>query len=563
MTHTLILVPVNDNVDLTITSCGIIDAIRAQNIAVNYFKPIAQDVRDQSESLETVKAFFNLTAPESLLFREVLTLLVSGQHAEMLETIVGNFCRFGLAEPEVNSQSITVMQGLSFNQENISYTAFLNQIVAQAFSAKVILVISQNANVGDFLAESVDALSNLYQDKLHVEVLGYIVNGFDETKKQVFAQCRTTNLGIIASVIDLSDDVADLRNQVTQYISTDWIAKFQQSPSRAFLSPPFFLHNLIDLARKFNKRIVLPEGNEIRTLKAASICHERQIARCVLLGNKIEIKQICLKAQIQLPNDIEIREPAEIADQYVDRMVELRQHKGLTKEAARELLHNDTIVLGTMMLEQGDVDGLVSGAVHLTSDTIRPALQLLKTSAGHHIVSSSFFMCLPTGTILYADCALNRNPSIAELAEIAIQSADTAKIFCMEPRVGFLSFSTGQSGAGEDVDHIVQAMQLAKQKRPDLMIEGPLQYDAAADSVVAQLKMPNSKIAGRINVYIFPDLNTGNIVYKAVQRTNNIVCVGPVLQGLKKPVNDLSRGASVEDIVYTIAVTAIQSEQER
>ena len=233
---------------------------------------------------------------------------------------------------------------------------------------------------------------------------------------------------------------------------------------------------------------------------------------------------------------------------------------GLTPEQAREQL-KDTVVLGTMMMAQNHVDGLVSGAVHTTANTIRPALQLIKTAPNASIVSSVFFMLLPGQVLVYGDCAVNPNPTPEQLAEIAIQSADSAKAFGIEPRVAMISYSTGTSGAGPDVEAVAQATEIAKQKRPDLAIDGPLQYDAATVASVAKSKAPNSPVAGQATVFIFPDLNTGNCTYKAVQRNANVLSVGPMLQGLRKPVNDLSRGALVEDIVYTIALTAIQATQ--
>ena len=241
-------------------------------------------------------------------------------------------------------------------------------------------------------------------------------------------------------------------------------------------------------------------------------------------------------------------------------MCELRKSKGLTPEDARKQLQ-DTVVLGTMMMAQNDADGLVSGAVHTTANTIRPALQLIKTAPGASIVSSVFFMLLPGQVLVYGDCAVNPNPTPEQLAEIAIQSAESAQAFGIEPRVAMISYSTGTSGAGPDVDAVAQATAIAKEKRPDLAIDGPLQYDAASVPDVAKSKAPGSPVAGRATVFVFPDLNTGNCTYKAVQRNANVLSVGPMLQGLRKPVNDLSRGALVEDIVYTIALTAIQAAQ--
>jgi len=232
----------------------------------------------------------------------------------------------------------------------------------------------------------------------------------------------------------------------------------------------------------------------------------------------------------------------------------------MTEELARDLL-KDPVWVGTMMLKNGEVDGLVSGAVHSTADTVRPALQVIKTAKGVKKISSVFFMCLPTQVLIYGDCAINQNPTSEELAGIAIQSYDTAKAFDLPARVAMLSYSTGNSGSGDDVELVIAATDMVKKSRPDIAIDGPLQYDAATTKSVARIKAPNSPVSGRATVLIFPDLNAGNITYKAVQRSaSNVICVGPMLQGLAKPVNDLSRGALVEDIVYTIALTAIQAQ---
>ena len=251
-----------------------------------------------------------------------------------------------------------------------------------------------------------------------------------------------------------------------------------------------------------------------------------------------------------------------VRESYVGRPVELRKNKGMTEAVAREQLE-DNVVLGTLMLEQDEVDGLVSGAVHTTANTIRPPLQLIKTAPGSSLVSSVFFMLLPEQVYVYGDCAINPDPTAEQLAEIAIQSAESAIAFGIEPRVAMLSYSTGTSGAGSDVEKVREATRLAQEKRPDLMIDGPLQYDAAVMADVAKSKAPNSPVAGRATVFIFPDLNTGNTTYKAVQRSADLISIGPMLQGMRKPVNDLSRGALVDDIVYTIALTAIQSAQQQ
>ncbi|TKB43767.1 phosphate acetyltransferase [Thalassotalea mangrovi] len=353
--------------------------------------------------------------------------------------------------------------------------------------------------------------------------------------------------------------VEKIKEYVADHLDHDWLGQFQEKDGKpALMSPPAFRFKLTELARNAQKLIVLPEGNEVRTIKAAAICAQRNIARCQLLGNKEEILRIAEQQGIKLPPGVIITEPDSIRENFVTPMVNLRKHKGLTDIIAREEL-KDNVVLGTMMLQLGQVDGLVSGAVHTTANTIRPALQLIKTAPETSLVSSVFFMLMPEQVFVYGDCAINPEPTAEQLAEIAIQSADSAAKFDIEPRVAMISYSTGQSGSGVDVEKVKQATKLAQQKRPDLLIDGPLQYDAAVMENVARKKAPDSPVAGKATVFIFPDLNTGNTTYKAVQRSADVVSIGPMLQGMNKPVNDLSRGALVDDIVYTIALTAIQA----
>jgi len=326
------------------------------------------------------------------------------------------------------------------------------------------------------------------------------------------------------------------------------------------LSPPAFRFQLTELARAANKRIVLPEGDEPRTIKAAILCAERGIAECILLANPEEVKRVAESQGVKLVKGITVVDPASVRENYVARLVELRKAKGMTETMAREQLE-DNVVLGTMMLEANEVDGLVSGAVHTTANTIRPPMQIIKTAPGSSIISSIFFMLLPDQVLVYGDCAVNPDPTAEQLAEIAIQSAESAKSFGIDPKVAMISYSTGSSGSGADVEKVKEATRIAKEKRPDLLIDGPLQYDAAVMEDVARSKAPNSPVAGQATVFIFPDLNTGNTTYKAVQRSADLVSIGPMLQGMRKPVNDLSRGALVDDIVYTIALTAIQATQ--
>lgn len=349
-------------------------------------------------------------------------------------------------------------------------------------------------------------------------------------------------------------------DHIARNIDSDWLRSYVDSSREPRMSPAAFRYLISELARQANKRIILPEGDEPRTIQAAVICHERGIARCVLLSNPDRVRQVAEDNGVELPDGLEILNPEQLRPRYVDLLVELRKHKGMARPMAEDQVR-DNVMLGTLMLYKGEVDGLVSGAVHTTANTIRPALQLIKTRPGARLVSSIFFMALPEQVLVYGDCAINPDPTAAELADIAIQSADSAAAFNIPPRVAMISYSTGRSGSGSDVDKVREATAIAKGQRPDLPIDGPLQYDAAAIADVAAKKAPDSPVAGRATVFIFPDLNTGNTTYKAVQRSANVVSIGPMLQGLRKPVNDLSRGALVDDIVYTIALTAIQAER--
>lgn len=351
-----------------------------------------------------------------------------------------------------------------------------------------------------------------------------------------------------------------IMSSVTEHLQVDALLKFIGTPHTSRLSPAAFRYQIVAKARADKRKIVLPEGDEPRTIQAAIMCQTRGIADCILLGNPEAIRQVAEAQEVQLPEDLTIVDPDQARHQYIAPMVELRKHKQLTEPMAEAQLE-DNVVLGTMMLATNEVDGLVSGAVHTTANTIRPALQLIKTAQEAKLVSSVFFMGLPDQVLVYGDCAVNPDPNAEELADIAMQSADSAAALGIDPLVAMISYSTGKSGTGADVEKVRTATDIVRQRRPDLKIDGPLQYDAATTASVAKSKAPDSDIAGRATVLIFPDLNTGNTTYKAVQRSANVISIGPMLQGLAKPVNDLSRGALVDDIVYTIALTAIQAQQ--
>lgn len=350
---------------------------------------------------------------------------------------------------------------------------------------------------------------------------------------------------------------------VERYVDVDEIYRRMGAIRTDITTPRMFQYRILEVAKSQKKKIVLPEGSEIRILKAAEEVHHREICDFILLGDRKEILGIIEKNNIAVDpsciTDVALEEAKR--EEYANIFYELRKHKGVALEQARDSML-DPVVYAAMMVYTGEADGYVSGSTHSTADTLRPVLQIIKTKSEVSLASSVFFMCMPDQVIVYGDCALVSNPSSEELADIAVTSAETAKSFGIDPVVAMLSYSTGESGKGTDVDRVREAAEIAKKKRPNLPIEGPIQYDAATSIEVAAIKAKGSSVAGKATVYIFPDLDAGNTAYKAVQRSANVPAIGPVMQGLNKPANDLSRGATVTDIVYTIAITAIQAQRE-
>jgi len=357
-------------------------------------------------------------------------------------------------------------------------------------------------------------------------------------------------IAISLGLFELNVNTTELRQRIVQF-------------NTSIVTPTMFEFGLIKRAREIKQTIVLPEGEEERILKAAEILIHRDVADLILLGNEQQIKKNISNLGLAI-DKIKIIDPvkSEYFEEYVETYFKLRQHKGITPDNARDVM-SGVNYFGTMMVYMGHADGMVSGAVHSTLNTVRPSLEFVKTKPGSTIMSSIIFMCLEDRVLGYADCAVNPRPNAEQLAEIAIESAKTARIFGIEPRVALLSYSSGDSGVGSDVDIVKKAAEIAHQLAPDLLLEGPIQYDAAIEPHVAKTKLPNSVVAGRATVFIFPDLNTGNNTYKAVQRSTNAMAIGPIMQGLNKPVNDLSRGCQVPDIVNTVAITAIQAQAEK
>jgi phosphate acetyltransferase len=347
-------------------------------------------------------------------------------------------------------------------------------------------------------------------------------------------------------LFEMSVDTAELERRIAL-----------ERPAR--VTPIMFEYELLERAKGRRTHVVLPEGDDSRVLRAAEILLLRGVVDLTILGDPDTVGAAASAAGVNLAG-AEIVNPldSELRDDFAARYFELRKHKGVTEELALDVV-GDPSYFGTLMVHTGAADGMVSGAAHTTGDTIRPAFEIIRAREGVSVVSSVFFMCLADRVLVYGDCAVNPKPDTQQLADIAISSAETAAMFGIEPRIAMLSYSTGASGRGQDVDAVREATETARRQRPDLRIEGPIQYDAAVDATVARLKLPDSEVAGQATVFIFPDLDTGNVAYKAVQRSANAVAIGPVLQGLRRPVNDLSRGCTVTDIVNTVAITAIQA----
>ena len=376
-----------------------------------------------------------------------------------------------------------------------------------------------------------------------------ITNKIGAIKSQIYAQ----------NTQKITTSIKDFEKHVQVDALVERLITFETNG----ITPRMFQFNLVKRAKSDRKHIVLPEGLDERILLATKQLVDMNVVDITLLGDQKQIEDKILSLDISLDLDkITIINPVESQhfDAYANTLYDLRKHKNVNLAMAKDLME-DVSYFGTMMVYKGDADGMVSGAVHTTQHTIRPALQFIKTKPEFSIVSSVFFMCLEDRVSVYGDCAINPNPTSGQLAEIAISSATTSLFFGIEPKIAMLSYSSGTSGVGEDVERVRKATEIIKQKRPDLKVEGPIQYDAAVDMKVGKAKMPDSDVAGQANIFIFPDLNTGNNTYKAVQRETKALAIGPIIQGLNKPVNDLSRGCTVDDIFNTVIVTAIQAQE--
>jgi phosphate acetyltransferase len=470
-----------------------------------------------------------LRGDPALLSREAMDVLVAGMTAEhVLERLTE-----GVAVITPGDRSDVVL-------------AVVSAHAAEGFPSLSCVILNGGLELHPSIASLVSGLG------LRLPIITTGFGTFETASRVASARGRVTALSqrkidTALALMDTHVDTADLLVQLAISI-----------PS--VVTPQMFTYQLLDRARSNRKRIVLPEGEDDRILKAAGRLLQRGVADLTILGEEAQVRSRAAELGVDLSAAAVLNpRTSELCDKFAEQYAELRKHKGVTVEQAREIIH-DVSYFGTMLVHNGMVDGMVSGATHTTAHTVRPAFEIIKTLPDVSTVSSIFLMCLADRVLAYGDCAIVPDPTSEQLADIAISSARTAAQFGIDPRVAMLSYSTGTSGSGADVDKVRTATELVQAREPDLLVEGPIQYDAAVEPSVAKTKMPDSEVAGRATVLIFPDLNTGNNTYKAVQRSAGAIAIGPVLQGLNKPVNDLSRGALVEDIVNTVAITAIQAQ---
>jgi phosphate acetyltransferase len=472
-----------------------------------------------------------LRGEPALLTREVMDVLVAGMTAEhVLERLTE-----GVAVITPGDRSDVVL-------------AVVSAHAAEGFPSLSCVILNGGLELHPSISSLVSGLG------LRLPIITTRFGTFETASRVASARGRVTassqrKIDTAIALMDTHVDLADLLARLA-------------IPIPSVVTPQMFTYRLLDRARSDRKRIVLPEGEDDRILKAAGRLLRRGVADLTIVGDELQVRSRAAELGVNLSAAAVLNpRTSELCDKFAEQYAELRKNKGVTVEQAREIIH-DVSYFGTMLVHNDMVDGMVSGAAHTTAHTVRPAFEIIKTLPDVSTVSSIFLMCLADRVLAYGDCAIVPDPTAEQLADIAISSARTAAQFGIDPRVAMLSYSTGTSGTGADVDKVRAATELVRTREPDLLIEGPIQYDAAVEPSVAATKMPGSKVAGRATVLIFPDLNTGNNTYKAVQRSAGAIAIGPVLQGLNKPVNDLSRGALVEDIVNTVAITAIQAQDK-
>ena len=524
---------------------GAIEAFSTAGDKVGVFRPILR-TEGQDTTLETLLETANTGQP----YEQAYGVKYSEVREDPEAAITAIIDRYQAVK---NSFDRIVILGSDYSDVIESIEFSLNVQIAANLNSPVLLVVSGRGKYPHDLRHAVDFC--MREVKRHrVTMLGVVAIGldadyladYDEALASLDVPLKVTVPGVVSSMAEMPPNFVDVVSTTESNIRT----------------PLMFQYELMTQAKADKRTIVLPEALEPRILNSADILLKHDIVNLILLGDKTEIDKKAAELGVDI-SKAKVQDPSDpgLVELFAEEYAKLRAHKGMTIEKARETL-KDLSYFGTMMIHMGMADGMVSGAVHTTANTIRPSLEFIKTKPGVNIVSGYFLMCLTDRVLVFADCAVTPNPTSSNLADIGIASAHTAESFGIEPRVALLSYSTGTSGTGPDVDRVAEGTRLLRERAPELMVEGPIQFDAAIDPVVAKTKLPDSPVAGRATVFIFPDLSTGNTTYKAVQRTADAIAIGPVLQGLRKPVNDLSRGSLVPDIVNTVAITAIQAQAD-
>ncbi|GAB4589617.1 phosphate acetyltransferase [Nocardia sp. IFM 10818] len=489
-----------------------------------------------------------LTAPTMEELREAIGgEIYSGDpelmQREALDVIIGGMTTEHILERLTDSVAV-----IAPGDRSDVLLALVNAHEAEGFPSLSGIIMNGGMKPAPSIARLIEGL------KPKLPILATDLGTFETAKAAANTRGRVSLSSIrkVDTALALMEERVDVRELLQQI----------EVPIPSVVTPQMFEYQLIERARGDRKRIVLPEGDDDRILRAAGRVLQRKIADLTILGEEAAVRGRAAELGVDI-DAAEVLDPktCPLRDEFAEEYARLRAHKGMTVDRAREFM-SDISYFGTMMVHMGVADGMVSGAAHTTAHTIRPSFEIIKTTPGVSTVSSVFLMCLADRVLVYGDCAVVPDPTSDQLADIAISSATTANQFGISPRVAMLSYSTGESGSGADVDKVRAATKLVHDRAPELLVEGPIQYDAAIEPAVARTKLPDSAVAGQATVFIFPDLNTGNNTYKAVQRSAGAVAIGPVLQGLRKPVNDLSRGALVADIVNTVAITAIQAQQE-
>lgn len=572
MANTLFLMSTEPQSGKGIAAFGILDCMRRAGKKIAFFRPVISDPRTPGKDDELLtkliahfKPSFSYNDAFAVTLAAARQRINAGKESQVYDEIMAK-CR----KLEATHDFVLVIGSDFYGKDPMLEYAVNAQSAADLGAPALLLMKGADRAAGDLIESARTSIRELRANA--VEVFGCMLNwsqlGAAEAKN--FAEAMRTAPEAQSTpnvyVMPENKDAAASASAAIGYFDANVDGKAFAEALGKFavttVTPKNFEFALMERAKKHMMRIVLPEGVDDRILTAASEVDRRGVASIILLGDEAAIKK--RMAELKLPFNGSIINPETHPkfDEYVNAYYEARKAKGMTPEKAREVMR-DASYFGTMMVWKDDADGMVSGAVNTTAHTIKPAFEFVKMKPGVSTVSSIFLMCMKDRVLAFGDCAVNPNPTPEQLAGIAVTSAETARVFGVEPRVAMLSYSTGTSGKGPDVEAVVEATRIAKEIAPELALEGPLQYDAAADMAVAKTKLPGSNVAGKATVFIFPDLNTGNNTYKAVQRAANAVAVGPILQGLNKPVNDLSRGCLVPDVVNTIAITAVQAQADK